>query len=386
MGDNDKVRIGWEDIEEATREQAEQKGRGPSPNQCDSEPPIRVSWQDIENHSAEAAAEAEGSSTHTYGKIAAIRPPTGEVSAARRFFLSSPFYICVAGGAGALIGWGITEAIFDAGGVSVSYTDVLVHTALWFAVIGASVGAAVGAIEGALAGSGVQVLRGGGIGLGVGFVGCAFGGIVAQLLYTLLLSVSGDPSLGRVILARTLGWGVAGIFLGVAQGAAAFSGKKTLNGLLGGFGGGLLGGLLFDPIASATGGIRAGMVSRLVGLLAIGVAVGVLVGIVEQLLKDAWLHVIKGRLAGKQFVIYRNPTLVGSSPKCDIYLFKDDSVDPRHAAIRTVQNRYEIEDLGSQGGTFVNGRCVSRVPLRADDEIRIGSTVFRYSEKARQRQ
>ena len=38
-------------------------------------------------------------------------------------------------------------------------------------------------------------------------------------------------------------------------------------------------------------------------------------------------------LSGKQFVVHRNPTVLGSAPKADVYLFKDESVEPRHALI-----------------------------------------------------
>ena len=161
------------------------------------------------------------------------------------------------------------------------------------------------------------------------------------------------------------------------------SGKKTLNGLLGGLGGGLVGGLLFDPICMAFGDMRQGLVSRFVGLSVIGGAAGLLIGLVEQMLKDAWLVVEQGFLVGKQFVIYKNPTLVGSSPKCHIYLFKDPAVEAQHAAIHTVGNQYEIEDLRSRPGTHVNSIPVSRARLRNGDQIRIGQTLFRYSERRR---
>ena len=366
--------------------------------------PIRVTWDDIKECEAIPATErpegrdkeeppgakVQGSRgkkyppVRTYGKISATKSSVEEISASRRLLLSTPFYTCVAGVVGAFVGWGLSEAIFEPGTVATS-GQALTEMAAWFAVIGAAVSCAIGASEGIVARSPDQALRGGGIGLGVGLAGCALGGVIAQLLYSVLLRAGGELSMGRVMFARTLGWGVAGIFLGVAQGAAAKSGKKTLNGLLGGLGGGLLGGFLFDPIGLLTGGIRGGLVSRLIGLLAIGAAVGVLIGLVEQLLKDAWLYVIKGRLAGKQFVLYRNPTVLGSSPKCEIYIFKDPSVEPRHAAIHTMHNRYEIQDLGSREGTFVNGQRINRVRLKTGDDIRVGGTVFRYSEKRRER-
>ena len=145
--------------------------------------------------------------------------------------------------------------------------------------------------------------------------------------------------------------------------------------------GGALGGFLFDPIGIVLGQIGEGLVSRLIGLVILGAAVGAMIGLVEELLKDAWLRVEQGLLAGKQFVIYRNPTFIGSSPKCQIYLFKNPAVEPRHAAVHMVGNHYEIEDLRSAQGTFVNHQPVTRRRLQNGDQIRIGKTVLQYSER-----
>jgi pSer/pThr/pTyr-binding forkhead associated (FHA) protein len=79
-------------------------------------------------------------------------------------------------------------------------------------------------------------------------------------------------------------------------------------------------------------------------------------------------------------VLYRNPTIIGSSPQCEIYLFKDPQVGPRHAAIH-VGRGFEIEALQPGCGTFVNGQAVSRTRLRNGDQVQIGSTTFVFQEK-----
>ena len=65
---------------------------------------------------------------------------------------------------------------------------------------------------------------------------------------------------------------------------------------------------------------------------------GLFVGLVESLTKDAWLLMIVGPLKGKQFIVYKNPTRIGSSPKCEIYLFKDPAIDPFHATINILRD------------------------------------------------
>ena len=71
-----------------------------------------------------------------------------------------------------------------------------------------------------------------------------------------------------------------------------------------------------------------------------------------------------GPLAGKQFVVFRNPTVLGSSPKADIYLFKDEAIEPRHALIHDRGGRFEIEDMKTADGTYVNGIPVQRQILQ----------------------
>ena len=88
-----------------------------------------------------------------------------------------------------------------------------------------------------------------------------------------------------------------------------------------------------------------------------------------------------GPLKGKQFIIYRNPTLIGSSPRCDIYLFKDPVVEEAHAAIHQIRDGYELEDKGSKSGTYVNNVRVKRKRLVSSDQIRIGNALFVYSER-----
>jgi hypothetical protein len=56
-------------------------------------------------------------------------------------------------------------------------------------------------------------------------------------------------------------------------------------------------------------------------------------GLVESAPKDRWLYVVAGPLAGKQFILYKSETSIGSRQESDIYLFKDPNILPRHAVI-----------------------------------------------------
>jgi hypothetical protein len=212
------------------------------------------------------------------------------------------------------------------------------------------------------------------VGIFLGLVGGVIVGLFANHLYRAL--GAGSDSMGKQMFARSLAWGVVGLFLAIAPGVVMRSWKRLFIGVVGGLIGGLLGGLLFDPIAKAT---DSAVLSRLVGLVAIGVLAAIGTGIIEKAAKTGWLKVVAGLIAGKQFILYRNPTTIGSSPQCEIYLFKDAQVAPRHAAIHAVSGGFEIE--GAAPGTFVNGQAVSRRRLRTGDRIQVGSTVFEFQEK-----
>src|SRR5271163_1850284 len=69
------------------------------------------------------------------------------------------------------------------------------------------------------------------------------------------------------------------------------------------------------------------------------------------------------------------PTLaVGSHPSNDVVL-DDTTVSRRHATItRKATGGYELEDLGSTNGTYVNGRQLRKpTALTRGDEIKFGS-------------
>jgi hypothetical protein len=187
---------------------------------------------------------------------------------------------------------------------------------------------------------------------------------------------------------RSAAWAWVGAALGLGMSLYKGTAVQRRNALTGGALGGALGGVFFDPIdrfltgASAFGG---GDLSRLVGLAAVGVAVGIFVALVDRLAREAWILVRTGPLAGKSFVLYRNPTVVGSAPQADIYLFKDAEIEPRHLAIHRVGNAYEVEDLGTRAGTQVEGATVRQRRLRSGDRIVVGSTALDFEERTRKR-
>lgn len=235
-------------------------------------------------------------------------------------------------------------------------------------------------------------VRNGALGAVLGLAGGVIVSLFVDKLYRALGGELADVKhlAGGDVLARAVAWGVLGLFLTAGPGLLMRNSKKLLIGIAGGFVGGAIGGALFGPVeqfvstvpslSQLVGGIDPG---RLVALIAIGAVAGAGTGIIENVAKTGWLKVTTGLIAGKQFILYRNPTYVGSAPECQIYLFRDPKVGRRHAALHLVAGGVELEDLPLGTPTLVNGKPAPRVRLHHGDQIAIGSTTFAFQEKTR---
>lgn len=311
------------------------------------------------------------------------------------------FYTAIAGLTGAFIAWACLEPFVTKAGSTEERGAGLL---LMLVGVPSLIGLFVGLIEGIMSRNFSKAMRCGGIGLGIGLVwgivGTIIGGMAMNLVkaFTLPFFLSNapkpDPSdplgfmtpgiLFILVSARAMAWTIVGAGMGVGPGIALKSKKLFLNGIVGGLLGGFLGGLLFDPIGFALiklGYTDSGSVSRVIGFCIIGLMVGVFIGLVENLTKDAWLVMKTGPLRGKQFVIYHNPTIIGSSPKCDVYIFKDPAVEPNHAELRQIGSKFEIVDNRSPQGVFVNSQKIAKKILEKGDIIIIGESLLEFQQK-----
>jgi pSer/pThr/pTyr-binding forkhead associated (FHA) protein len=112
----------------------------------------------------------------------------------------------------------------------------------------------------------------------------------------------------------------------------------------------------------------------------VGLATGVGMGLVESALKDRWLYVVAGPLAGKQFILYKSETSIGSRQESDIYLFKDPNILPRHAVISISGARVMLH---AEGSVLWAGQPVHSRVLQDGDLLQLGRYAFRYKEKHR---
>jgi serine phosphatase RsbU (regulator of sigma subunit) len=86
---------------------------------------------------------------------------------------------------------------------------------------------------------------------------------------------------------------------------------------------------------------------------------------------------IAGPVAGRQFQLGHQEYVMGRGSAASIRL-SDPGVSRQHARLLHVRGSYEVEDLKSFNGTYVNGRRIQRLRLRDGDEVRICRDVFRF--------
>lgn len=85
----------------------------------------------------------------------------------------------------------------------------------------------------------------------------------------------------------------------------------------------------------------------------------------------AILVVKKGPDAGTKFTLDKDVVTCGRDKRCDIFL-DDFTVSRKHAEIRRDDRGFNLHDVGSLNGTFVNRQRVETAQLSNGDEIQIG--------------
>ncbi|GAA1480125.1 FHA domain-containing protein [Gordonia sinesedis] len=93
---------------------------------------------------------------------------------------------------------------------------------------------------------------------------------------------------------------------------------------------------------------------------------------VERLSPGTALLVVKrGPNAGSRFLLDQATTSAGRHPDSDIFL-DDVTVSRRHAEFRLGDNEFQVVDVGSLNGTYVNREPVDTATLSNGDEVQIG--------------
>ncbi|MBI2891416.1 MAG: GGDEF domain-containing protein [Nitrospirae bacterium] len=94
--------------------------------------------------------------------------------------------------------------------------------------------------------------------------------------------------------------------------------------------------------------------------------------------KMACLVALNGELRGTRFDVDRPLLSIGRARGMDIRLAGDDFVSRHHADIVATDGRYELRDLESTNGTYVNSKRVELSALSDGDRLHIGTNVFKF--------
>jgi len=333
---------------------------------------VRTTQPEVQRSAAE-----QTSGPRVYGMVTSS--PEAPVLAEQKgsLWLKGWFYLGGAGMLGSVLGWAIAEPAFIDGGLHRWGNTWLVPLVVTLTCV------AFALSESAVERSSKKALIRAGIAIPL-WVALAFVFyFIANIVYAIAISIAVQMGVTShhnpaIWVSRGFAWMVFGVAGGIVYGLADRSPKKIGYGGLGGALGAALGGMIFDPISFLTQG---GGLSRAVGFGLLGLATGVAMGLVESALKDRWLYVIQGPLAGKQFILYKPLTHLGSDQKSDIYLFKDSQILPLHATLQMQGGRLF---LCPQGEVYVSGQPVRKMlALESGSVIQVGRYSFRYQERQR---
>ncbi len=87
------------------------------------------------------------------------------------------------------------------------------------------------------------------------------------------------------------------------------------------------------------------------------------------------LFVIQGRDQGKRFEL-TSPTVSVGRDKSNAIQLHDTEISRFHAELRWGDGHYELVDLGSSNGTFVNSQVTQSQMLKSGDRVQVGRTLM----------
>jgi hypothetical protein len=300
------------------------------------------------------------------------------------------YYCVVWGAATAFLGWILGRVVTEGTAVvrdaAVKGMALGLLVALGLALVDAFAGGrpALGALL-------ARVL----LALVIGALGGLVGGFIGQYLYLWF-----DSKWSSLLV---FGWTLTGLLIGAApsmfdylgaflrKGERRGTNRKLRNGLIGGFVGGLVGGMLFLFLHNQWAGVFKDTDAQslwspsAIGFAALGACIGLSVATAQIILREAWLRVEAGFRPGRQLLLTRPETTLGRAEGCDVGLFGDAAIEKVHAKIVREGDRWLLVDLGSVGGTLLNGqRIAGPMPLKSGDRIQMGASTLSFGVRKKE--
>lgn len=182
------------------------------------------------------------------------------------------------------------------------------------------------------------------------------------------------------LIGRACSWAVLGLGIGISQGLAERSRQRLIYGLIGGGLGGLVGGYLFEWLRQGFGNRYD--LSQGLGIVILGAGLGLFLALVEQVLRRAWVQVLRGRQEGRTYLLARKTSALGLDERAEVGLFGDPTVARRHAAIEATAQGYLLKNYATAGRTRVNGAEVDDTrALHDGDRIELGQTLLVFRQR-----
>jgi pSer/pThr/pTyr-binding forkhead associated (FHA) protein len=94
-----------------------------------------------------------------------------------------------------------------------------------------------------------------------------------------------------------------------------------------------------------------------------------------------------GRYEGREYTLTKEITTIGRDERCDIELFGDPAIAPKHAEIRQEKGKFVLYPLASEAKTFLNdNELLRQAALKDRDRIKIGQRIMIFYEKSRRKE
>lgn len=90
-----------------------------------------------------------------------------------------------------------------------------------------------------------------------------------------------------------------------------------------------------------------------------------------------WIVALNGDHKGEDFRLKAGKNVIGAAADCDIVL-TDKKVSRKHCTIRYEGGEFQIADLDSSNGTFVNEERTQKHDLIDNDVIKLGDIQFKF--------